>query len=166
MEMMRFKYCGTHIKDEEYMNKMSQQGWQAKKLVEGFWTFEKDNTHSYTYRIYYFRGMGQEEVNHKIEELKKEGIEFVSRYSFWGIFRSQQDFQLYPKEEQLQLCHKIRKPMIIAVILCPIIFVLLFLLGNQVNHIFFVFSFLLVIYGFVCLYLMIAYTKLIRKLKG
>ena len=35
--MIRFKYCGTHIKDEEYMNKMSTKGWNTKSLTEGFW---------------------------------------------------------------------------------------------------------------------------------
>ena len=39
--MIRFKYCGIHIKDEEYMNKMSTKGWNTKSLTEGFWKFEK-----------------------------------------------------------------------------------------------------------------------------
>lgn len=39
--MLRFKYCGTHIKDEEYMNQMSRKDFQTKSLVEGFWVFER-----------------------------------------------------------------------------------------------------------------------------
>ena len=37
--MIRFRYCGTHVKDEEYMNKMSSRGWNAKSLTEGFCMF-------------------------------------------------------------------------------------------------------------------------------
>lgn len=32
--MLKFKYCGTHIKDEEYMNYMSYMGYQVKSLIE------------------------------------------------------------------------------------------------------------------------------------
>ena len=39
--MLRFKYCKTHLEDEEYMNKMSSMGWHTKRLVEGFWLFTK-----------------------------------------------------------------------------------------------------------------------------
>ena len=39
--MIKFRYCGTHVKDEEYMNQMSCKGWNTKSLTEGFWNFEK-----------------------------------------------------------------------------------------------------------------------------
>ena len=32
-----------------------------------------------------------------------------------GIFRAKKDFKLYSDEEQLEVCNKIRKPMIIAI---------------------------------------------------
>ncbi len=66
--MIRFKYCGTHIKYEEYMNKMSTKGWNTKSLTEGFWKFEKGKANEYTYRIFYFRGMNTEFIHNKIEE--------------------------------------------------------------------------------------------------
>lgn len=28
--MIKFNYCGTHIKDEEYMKLMSSYGWNTK----------------------------------------------------------------------------------------------------------------------------------------
>ena len=57
MNMLRFKNCGTHIKDEEYMNKMSGKGFQTKSLVEGFWVFERGKKNKYVYRVYYFRSL-------------------------------------------------------------------------------------------------------------
>lgn len=163
--MLRFKNCGTHIKDEEYMNKMSGKGFQTKSLVEGFWVFERGKKNKYVYRVYYFRGMNKKDISNKIKELEKQEIEFVHKYSFWGIFRSQKDFHLYSREEELEVCYKIRKPMLVAVILCPILIVLFFALGCLTSKIFFIVVTLLAIYYFICLYLMIEYTKLIKSLK-
>ena len=162
--MIKFNYCGTHIKDEEYMNKMSAQGWNTKSLIEGFWNFE-ESQEKYTYRIYYFRGMNKKDINNKIKELEKNNIEFVSKYSFWGIFRSKKFFKLYNKEEQLEICNKIRKPMIVAIIICPLI-IFLFIVLAKINKIFLLFTFLIFIYFLICLYLMIEYTKLITFLKN
>ena len=161
--MLRFRYCGTHIKDEEYMNKMSKFGFQTKSLVEGFWTFEKDNKSEYIYRVYYFRGMSKEAIFNKISELEKSGIEFVHKYSFWGIFRSQKDFNLYTEEEQLEVCYKIRKPMLIAVIVFPFLIVLFLALGYLISNMFFIIAILMTIYYFVCMYLTIEYSKLIKS---
>lgn len=55
--MLKFKYCKTHLEDEEYMNKMSSMVWHTKSLFEGFWLFTKGQPNKYTYRIYYLRGM-------------------------------------------------------------------------------------------------------------
>ncbi len=162
--MIRFRYFETHIKDEEYMNKMSVKGWNAKKLIEGFWLFTKKEEYSYTYRVYYFRGMSKEDVQNKIKDLQKENIEFVSKYSFWGIFRAKKDFQLYNKEEQLKICYKIRKPMIIAIILCPILIIMGMIL-TSVHKIFILFTCLILVYYLICVYLMVGYTKLINSLK-
>lgn len=163
--MIRFKYCGTHIKDEEYMNKMSSRGWNTKSLIEGFWRFEKGKENEYTYRIYYFRGMNKKDIQNKIKELSKENIEFVHKYSFWGIFRAKKDFELYSKEEQLNLCNKIRRPMIIASCVCPIFIILCTVLSSVVSTVFVPITSLISIYYFVCLYLMIEYTKLINSIR-
>ena len=164
--MIRFNYCGTHIKDEEYMNRMSSKGWNAKSLIEGFWNFEKGKENEYTYRVYYFRGMTQNEIDKKINELKKENIEFVYKYSFWGIFRSKKDFKLYSKEEQLDVCNKIRKPMIFASIICPIVIPALIILSLKISKMFILITCLVSIYYLVCLYLLIEYNKLINQIKG
>lgn len=97
--MLRFKYCKTHLEDEEYMNKMSSMGWHTKSLVEDFWLFTKGQPNKYTYRIYYLRRMDKESIQYKIEELEKQNIEFVHKYSFWGIFRTSKDFKLYNNDQ-------------------------------------------------------------------
>ena len=163
--MIRFKYCGTHIKDEEYMNEMSTKGWNTKSLVEGFWIFEKGKENEYTYRIFYFRGMDKKAINDKIKELEKENIEFVHRYSFWGIFRAKKDFELYNEEEQLEVCNKIRKPMIIATVVCPLLIIVCVALSMIINKVFIPITCLIAVYYFICLYLMIEYTKLINSIK-
>lgn len=164
--MIKFNYCGTHIKDEEYMKLMSSYGWNTKSLVEGFWTFEKGKSNEYTYRVYYFRGINKEEINKKIKDLEKEEIEFVHKYSFWGIFKSKKDFKLYNDNEQLEVCNKIRKPMIVATIICPILIIICIILSTIINKIFIPITILISIYYLICLYLMIEYTKLINKLKN
>ena len=163
--MIRFKYCGTHIKDEKYMNEMSAKGWNTKSLIEGFWVFEKGKENEYTYRVYYFRGMNKEDIHNKIEELKKENIEFVHKYSFWGIFKSKKNFELYHKEEQLELCNKIRHPMIIASIVCPLLIAIFIALTILISKVFIPITCLIIIYYFMCIYLLIEYTKLINKSK-
>lgn len=163
--MIRFRYCGTHIKDEEYMNKMSSKGWNTKSLIEGFWTFEKGNKNEYTYRVYYFRGMDEKSICDKIKQLKKEDIEFVHKYSFWGIFRAKKDFRLYNKKEQLDVCNRIRKPMIIASVICPLIIIICVVLSIVISKIFILITCLIGIYYFICLYLMTEYTKLINSMK-
>lgn len=160
--MIRFKYCGTHVKDEEYMNEMSNKGWNTKSLIEGFWTFEKGKENEYTYRVFYFRGMNKKAIDDKIKDLEKDNIEFVHRYSFWGIFRAKKDFELYSDEEQLEVCNKIRKPMIVAIVVCPLIIAICIASSIIINKIFIPITCLIAIYYFVCLYLMIEYTKLIR----
>ncbi len=163
--MIKFNYCGTHIKDEEYMNKMSSNGWNAKSLVEGFWTFEKGKSNEYTYRVYYFRGMTKEAIKKKIKDLEKEEIEFVHKYSFWGIFKSKKDFQLYNENEQLEVSNKIRKPMLAATIICPIIIIICIILSRTISKIFIPITVLISIYYLICLYLMVEYTKLINSLR-
>lgn len=143
---------------------MSCKGWNTKSLTEGFWNFEKGKENEYTYRIYYFRGMSKKAIHNKIEELKKEDIEFVYKYSFWGIFRAKKDFELYDKKEKLELCSRIRKPMIIAVIVCPLILAMCIALSIIISKIFVPITCLIVIYYLVCLYLMIEYTKLINSM--
>ena len=70
------------------MAKMCHEGWAATSLVEGVWTFEPCRPDQYTFRVCYLRGKNNAEVEELKQSLAAKGIEFVSRYSFWAIFRS------------------------------------------------------------------------------
>lgn len=59
----------------------------------------------------YLRGKSAAEVEELKRSLAARGIEFVSRYSFWAICRSEHDFRLYEPEEKRAVCEKILRPM-------------------------------------------------------
>lgn len=61
-----------------------------------------------------FGGKSEAEVAEYKRALAAEGIEFVSRYAFWAIFRSKQDFRLYTPEEELAVCEVIHRPMLVG----------------------------------------------------
>ena len=54
--MVKFNYTMNHKADEAYMAKMCHEGWAARSLVEGFWTFEPCKPDEYIYREAYLRG--------------------------------------------------------------------------------------------------------------
>ena len=110
--MKKFNYTLNHKLDEAYMAKMCGAGWAATRLVEGVWTFEPCRPNQYVYRVCYLRGKRGAEVEDLKRKLAGQGVEFVSRYSFWAIFRSTHDFQLYAPHEEIALCQRIRRPMI------------------------------------------------------
>ncbi len=63
------------------MNKMSTNGWNTKRLIEGFWTFEKGKENEYTYRVFYFRGMNKKAINDKIKELSYNSMYLMIEYT-------------------------------------------------------------------------------------
>ena len=93
--MKTFHYPLNHKEDEAYMARMCHQGWAATRLVEGVWTFEPCRPDQYVYRVGYLRGKSRAEVAALKAALAARGIAFVSRYSFWAIFRSEQDTRCY-----------------------------------------------------------------------
>lgn len=109
--MRTFHYCSTHKEDEAYMQKMCHEGWAATGLVEGVWTFEKCEPDQYVYRVCYLRGMSKEQIAKLVAEYAGKGIEFVSRYSFWAIFRSTETFEIYAGGDEKRICEKIYSPM-------------------------------------------------------
>lgn len=109
--MRTFNYTMNHKADEAYMARMCREGWAATRLVEGVWTFEPCAPGQYVYRVCYLRGKSTSEVEELKRSLAARGIEFVSRYSFWAIFRSEHDFQLYTSEEERAVCEEILRPM-------------------------------------------------------
>ena len=158
-----FKYCPTHKKDEEYMQEMCSQGWAAVKLKEGFWTFQKCEPGKFFYRICYLRGLKVGEVEALKEKYKQDGIEFVSRYSFWAIFRSRKPFTLYNKEE-IEITKKIYAPMPKGAFISWLLFIL-GVAASIKGHSFCILPTALIgVYGSVCTYLSINYKKLLKEI--
>ncbi len=128
--MKKFNYTMNHKADEAYMAKMCHEGWAATSLVDGVWTFEPCKPDQYVYRVCYLRGKSAAEVEELKSKLAAQGIEFVSRYSFWAIFRSEHDFRLYAPEEELAVCESIYRPMPIGSVLSRLAFIAFLLLSG------------------------------------
>lgn len=163
--MKKFNYTMNHKADEAYMKKMCHEGWAATSLVEGVWTFETCRPDQYTFRVCYLRGKSNEEVERLKRELAENGIEFVSLYSFWAIFRCEHDFELYTPEQELEICEKIYRPMPFGSIISLVIAALLLFLSVKVSAWFLILFAPFLVYGFICICLGISYAGLIRRLK-
>lgn len=162
--MKKFNYCPNHKADEAYMANMCHKGFAAKSLVEGVWTFEPCEPDEYTFRVCYLRGKSDAEIEKLKSDLAAKQIEFVSRYSFWAIFRSKRDFRLYTEEQELEICRAIRRPMIFGSFLCPIYFGLLVLSAAKLCKWLFIPAAVFAAYGAMCIFLCTSYTRLIKKL--
>lgn len=163
--MRTFHYGSTHKKDEAYMRKMCHEGWAATGLVEGVWTFEKCEPDQYVYRVCYLRGMSGRQIAELIAEYEKKGIEFVSRYSFWAIFRSTESFEIYAGEDEKRICEKIYSPMPKGAAASWIILAVSLFLAFRISGFFLVLAALAGIYGAICTWLAISYDKLLKALK-
>lgn len=97
--------------------------------------------------------------------LAAEGIEFVSRYSFWAIFRSEHDFMLYTPEEELVIIEKIRRPMLAGSVLSWLAFLAVLLLAIKVSAWFGILCVLLAVYAVMCSCLGISYTRLAHRMR-
>ena len=163
--MKKFNYTMNHKEDEAYMARMCHQGWAARSLVEGVWSFEPCRPDQYTFRVGYLRGKSRSEVEQLKRQLSERGIQFVSRYSFWAIFRSEQDFQLYTPQEELDICRSIRRPMPAGSVLGWIVFLVFFMLTLKVSAWFGVLTILTAVYAGMCTCLGISYSRLIKRLE-
>ncbi len=163
--MKKFNYTMNHKADEAYMAEMCAQGWAATSLVEGVWTFEPCRPNRYVYRVCCLRGKSEKQVEKLKAELAAAGIEYVSRYSFWAIFRSEHDFTLYRGEEELAVCESIRRPMPFGAAISWILCAVSLFLAVKISAWFFGLTVLLAVYAFICTCLAVSYTRLIRSLK-
>ena len=155
----------NHKADEAYMAKMCHEGWAATSLVEGIWTFELCRPGQYTFRMCYLRGKSNAEVEKLKRSLAAKDIEFVSRYSFWAIFRSEHDFVLYTPAEELVIIEKIRRLMLAGSVLSRLAFLAVLLLAVKVSAWFGILCVLLAVYAGMCTCLGISYTRLLRRLR-
>ena len=163
--MLRFNYTMNHKADEKYMTQMCHESWAARRLVEGFWTFEPCQPDEYVYRMGYLRGKSPAEVEALKQTLAGQGIEFVSRYSFWAIFRSRKEFELYTPEEELAVCERIRAPMVGGTAIGWLVFAGSILLVRKVSGWFGLLSVASALYAGLCTCLLTSYSRLISRLR-
>ncbi len=163
--MKKFNYTMNHKADEAYMAKMCHEGWAATSLVEGVWTFEPCKPDQYTFRVCYLRGKSNAEVEELKRSLTEKGIEFVSRYSFWAIFRSEHDFRLYRPVEELAICEKIYRPMPWGSVLSWLAAAVFLWMSVNVSAWFGIVCALFTVYAVVCTCLGVSYARLIHRLK-
>ena len=140
----------NHKADEAYMAKMCHEGWAAASLVEDVWTFEPCKPDQYTFRVCYLRGKSNVEVEELKRNLAAKGIEFVSHYSFWAIFKSEHDVVRYPPAEELAIIEKIRRPMLVGSVLSWLAFLAVLLLAIKVSAWFSILCVLLAVYAGMC----------------
>ena len=159
-----FKYCATHKADEQYMQEMCSQGWAATSLVEGFWTFEECTPNQYCYRICYLRGKSETEIDALKQHYAARGIEFVSQYSFWAIFRSTKTFELYTDAEEREICQKMYAPMPIGAAISWLLFLAGIVLAHLFSLYFLIPTVLIGFYGAICTWLAVSYHKLLKTL--
>ncbi len=163
--MKKFNYTMNHKADETYMARMCHEGWAATSLIEGVWTFEPCRPDQYTFRVCYLRGKSEDEVEELKRSLAKKGIEFVSRYSFWAIFRSEHDFRLYTPAEELAVCEKIYCPMPWGSVLSWLAAIGFWWLSVHVSAWFWIVCALFIVYAVMCTCLGISYSRLIHRLR-
>ena len=163
--MKKFNYTMNHKADEAYMAKMCHEGWAATRLTEGVWTFEPCKPDQYIFRVGYLRGKSNAEAEKLKRSLAAKGIEFVSRYSFWAIFRSEHDFMLYTPKEELAIIEKIRRTMLVGSVLSWLAFLAVLLLAIKISPWFGVFCVFLAAYAVMCTCLGASYTRLMHKLR-
>ncbi len=163
--MKKFNYTMNHKADEAYMAKMCHEGWAAVSLVEGIWTFEPCKPDQYTFRVCYLRGKNNAEAEKLKRSLAANGIEFVSRYSFWAIFRSEHDFVLYTPEEEREIIEKIRRPMLAGSVLSWFAVLAVSLLAIKISPWFWILCVLLAVYAVMCTCLGTSYTRLAHRLR-
>ena len=163
--MKRFNYTMNHKADEAYMAKMCHEGWAATSLVEGIWTFELCRPGQYTFRMCYLRGKSNAEVEKLKRSLAAKDIEFVSRYAFWAIFRSQRDFRLYTPTEELALCRVVRRLMLLGSVLSWLACFALLGLAARAGVWTWIPAVIFAVYGGMCTCLGVSYTGLIREME-
>ena len=94
-----------HEKEEEWLNAMSQQGWQLKSVGFARYTFESGSPGKYSYRLEFLEhfphsAKGQDYLGF----LSETGIEHVASYSRWVYLRKEgaaEAFELFSDDESL-----------------------------------------------------------------
>lgn len=123
--MIKFRLYYDKDVEEEFLNNMSQKGYELKNFCCGFYTFEKDESAGYTYRIDCIGNKSKEELEDYMELIHDMGAILVKRWGPWLILKKKGEFELYTDlESKIKLYSKIRNMffcLFIVEVLCAII---------------------------------------------
>lgn len=107
--MIKFRLYYDKDKEEEFLNNMSQKGYELKNFSFGFYTFNKCKANEYTYRIDLVGDKCREELEDYLELLKDDGVILIKRWGPWMILEKKGNFDLYTdKESKIKLYTQIR----------------------------------------------------------
>lgn len=85
----RMYYVWEWEKEEQWLNSMSQEGWQLVKASIGKYRFEQGEPGAYTYRLELLdKNLHSEESTSYVNFLQETGIEMVGKCRNWIYLRS------------------------------------------------------------------------------
>ncbi|THF83688.1 DUF2812 domain-containing protein [Cohnella fermenti] len=163
----RLSLSWEHEKEEEWLNARSAEGLHFKKLSLVKYTFDRDPSVRYTYRLDYQGGFGKTMSKEEYIELYRDaGWEYVSSYgAMWHYFRrpyeeGEEAQLLYTDSESLAGLYK-RVQAMIAVMFFMNLFFMVFntIRGGVLGYS------LLVLYVFLFAVLGTGYFRLGKKIK-
>lgn len=85
--MKKRKLFLDEVKEEQWLNDMSAQGWHLTKFqpLLATYTFEQDVQKTYTYRLDLIAG----QPNDYVPFIKETGAEVIHQNGFWAYFRKE-----------------------------------------------------------------------------
>ncbi|MCT6924364.1 DUF2812 domain-containing protein [Metasolibacillus sp.] len=83
MKKTIYRFFVDDAKEEAWLNEMSAQGWHFQKMRLCFYTFVKDESQQYIYRLELINGQPVKEQKEYITFLEDSGITIVQQFGGW-----------------------------------------------------------------------------------
>lgn len=106
--MIKYRYYIDNQKEQNWLNKLSKEGWALKSFFLGFYKFEKCEPGEYEYQIDLMpQDVDKQDYYDFMEEI---GVEVVCTWYYWVFLRkktsSNGSFKLYTDKESLKSHYK------------------------------------------------------------
>jgi Protein of unknown function (DUF2812). len=163
----RLSLSWEHEKEEDWLNERSAEGLHFEKINFIKYTFERDSSVRYTYRLDYQGGLNNKEKKQEYIDLYKDaGWEYVCSYgAMWHYFRKEwregENPQLYTDRESLIALYKRIQSLIAVLFLCN-----LGIMSFNLSRPGPIRIVILAIYAFIFFVLGLSYVKFNKKIKG
>ncbi|WPK13173.1 DUF2812 domain-containing protein [Lysinibacillus louembei] len=83
MKKTIYRFFVDDAKEEAWLNEMSAQGWHFQKMQLRFYTFIKDESQQYIYRLELINGQPVKAQKEYITFLEESGITIVQQFGGW-----------------------------------------------------------------------------------